>query len=148
MAFAAAVGPLGRTAQHCVHPGDDLFGDKRLRHIIVGTAVKSSQPVFYAVPGGEHDDGAAADFTDLPQQFKAVHIRQHDVEQYKGRRRCLENFKCGYAVGGMGHLEAGFFQIGAQHAGNRCLIFNNQNGFHGKQASFSGHFTTEQRAAL
>ncbi|MNP50472.1 hypothetical protein D3C76_1447380 [compost metagenome] len=72
MALVVAVRPLRRATQHGIDACDHLFRDKRFGHIVIGTPVKSSQPVFDAVSGRQHDDGTAAFAADLLQQFEAI----------------------------------------------------------------------------
>ncbi|MNC53172.1 hypothetical protein D3C75_1025610 [compost metagenome] len=130
MAFAAAVRPLGRAAQHRIYAGHHLFGNEGLGHVIVGPSVQSGQTVADRVSGCQHDYGTAAFLTDQAQQLEAIHIRQIYIEQDQGRRRSLEGFQRSAPVCSEGDLKARLFEVGPKHAGNRFLIFDNQNRFH------------------
>ena len=56
---------------------------ERFRQIVVGTRVEPDHPVFLLSTGGKHDYRHGAVLAKLPQYFKPVQNRHHDVQNHQ-----------------------------------------------------------------
>ena len=103
--LGVAIFALG-AAQHGFHPGHHLFGVKGLDYIVVGAQLQSQHLVKGLALGGEHDDGGGRGLADLSAHLPAVHLGQHNVQQYQIRCLLLEGGYGGLAVVGGKHRVA------------------------------------------
>ena len=75
---AAGVG----AAQQVVYPGTQDRQGEGLGHIVVRPQLQAQDLVGLLLPGGKHQDGdRRAGLPKLPAHIKAVHLRQHQVQQ-------------------------------------------------------------------
>ena len=70
-----------RPPEHGPHPRQQLARGKGFGHIVVRAHLKPHNPAGFLILRGEDDNGRGADFPQAPQHVKAVHIRQHHIEQ-------------------------------------------------------------------
>ena len=125
--FDAGVVARAAAAQHGFDPRDDLFGVKRLHHIVVRTQFQTEHLVEHFAFGGEHDDRALGLFADFAANLPAVQLREHNVQHNQVGLLGAEHFQRAFAVVGNHHLKAVFFDVQPQQFANILVVVHHKD---------------------
>ena len=120
-------------AVESVDAGGELRGGKGFGHIVVGPGHEAGDLVHLLGEGGEHDNAdLGVPRADAPADLKAVHIREHDVQQGHPHIGIQPKLLQGLLTGGrLNGLIACPVQVDYHEAANICLVLQNQHFFHG-----------------
>jgi hypothetical protein len=124
------IGVDARAPQNGANPGDQFARVERLWQIIVSAHLQTDDAVDVVAARRQHQDRRLRAPAYLAQDFKAVHVRQHDVEDDQGIRAGQSAIDAGLAV--MHHLEFKAFaaQILRQQLTQIKIIIDNQYAIH------------------
>ena len=118
--------PLLVAAEDHVYPGQQLHHLKGLDNIVLRPQPQPLHPVGQRALGGEEDDRYLQG-PDVLHQLKAVHLRQHHVQQDEIICIPLQQIRRLGPVLGAGAAKALLGQAQADQIGNRLLVLHNQN---------------------
>ena len=122
----------GGAADIGAHPGDELPHGKGLCDIVIGADLQAQHLVGFFLPGGEDDDRHIAALA--PQGFadiKAVHFRQHHIQQDQVRVGGNSLGKAAFAVVGLQGPIALPLEVEAQNVHDIFFVLDDQNSFLG-----------------
>src|ERR1022692_832234 len=116
-------------------PGEQLVHPERLGDVVVRTRVEGGHLLALLAPGRQHDDGRGGPAADSPDDLRAVHIRQAEIEYqhvravpgHRGEARC--------AVRGGTDLVAARGQVDLQRPQDRRLVVDHQHAGHDSAAT-------------
>ena len=80
-----------RPAEHGPHPGLELAGAERLRHVVVGAQLQAQDTIVLRRPRRKHDDRHSGPAANEASNIEAIHSGEHQVENHEvwGMGRCL-----------------------------------------------------------
>ena len=116
----------GIAAQLSLNARDELQRAERLDHVIVRAKRKAFDLILLGIASRQHNYGIGMAGTNRAQQFKAVDIRQHDIEQRQVKllfQNCLG--RIGPAVGDL-DVKALFCKVDTNQVGDGLLVINYQ----------------------
>ena len=114
-------------AQRHANARQQFFNAKGLRQVIIGAFVQRHDFIAFVVAHRQHDDGHAGPFAQPRADFKAVHVRQTQIEDDHIRRIGGGQRQALFAATGRRHLKVPFGQDGFQRAQNLRLVVDDQN---------------------
>ena len=116
------------TTQDRVDASDEFREPKGLLHVVVGAEVEAHDLVFFEALGRQHDDprGAAA-AAQLPQDLKAVHARQHHVEDDEVGGVVERAFEARLPITFDRDGTAFVLEVQTQARGDRGIVFDDQH---------------------
>ena len=115
--------------QQRLHAGDELADAERLGDVVVGAELEAADDLLLLALGGEHDDRQLElPLADLPADFVAVELRQHDVEQQQVGRFAERRGESGVAVRGRADVVALRAKIVGQPAEQGGVVFDDEDG--------------------
>ena len=138
--LAGAGGVVAQIApQLGLDPGHQFQRVERLGDVVVRAEGEAGYFVHILHPCGEHDDGKKVLLADPAAERKAVHVRQHYVQNGQVR---LVRFKAGQRFGGSAadeHPAALVLEIHRHQVGNFLFVVHHQDGLvHSALSSPSG----------
>jgi len=113
--------------------GEEFARAEGLGDVIVGACFEGGDQVVFSTAGGEHDDGQALEqkvLAGFREKLEAGDARKHGVEEEEVGRGLFQGGAAGEAVGGIGDLEAAFFEFVADEHNNVGVVLDNENTFH------------------
>ncbi len=117
----------------CAAPDEGAEAREQLLHveglddIIVRAGVEAAHAVLELVAGGEHEDWGFLGFAQAAQDFPAVHLGQHDIEDDAVVVIILGVEESRFAVGGAVHGVTLLLQGLSQAAEQVRFVFDNEN---------------------
>lgn len=107
----------------------------RLADVVVGADLQAQHLVVAVVQGGEHQDRQARlGRAQLTADLQAVQPRQHDVEHHQVRAQALHRGQRLVAATDHRHGIALTAQVGGDELGQGGVVFDNEQGDHGRSS--------------
>ncbi len=130
--------PVGEAAlldvaagQHLFHAHQQFQDVKGLHQIVLRPQAQAGNPAHHVGLGADENDGNVL-FLQVGQQFKAVQLRHHDVQQGQVKLLALGSQQGLPAILAAADLIARHLQVGFQQAQDGRVVLRNQHtGFHG-----------------
>ena len=121
------------TPQLCFDPRHQFQRVERLGDVVVGAQGQAHDLVHVLHLGGQHDDGEQVLFADLLAQRKAVHVRQHHVQNRQIQRTAGHAVQRVMGIVAFMYLIPLVFQADLHQVRNGGLVVYDQNLCHNRQ---------------
>ena len=121
--------PPPGVAQKSLDPGQQLRRGKRLDDVVIRAQLQPAHPVRHGVFRRQKDDRRAG-WRNVVHQCKAVHARQHDVQQHQIKLLLFQQVGGLLAVAGQHKRLPQRLQRHLNEPGNMRLIIHDQNRKH------------------
>ena len=124
------VARVGRPADHCAEARDELFGDERLGHVVVGARQQVLDLVLERAAHGQEDDRdqpRAEVLADLGQDLVAGRRAEHEVEQDDVGPPVDGRLVRGLSVADRHALEAGALEHALDQAQHLLVVVDHEH---------------------
>ena len=134
LANAQLATPLlaGRASEYCLHPGNELFGRKRLGDVIISADFQALHHIIFMGLGSQHDHGQRLSCLFLfqaPKELDTAAAGQHPVQQYHVGRFVGDQPIRFVNVGRLKTFKIGNFQGQPEHLADTGLVIDYQHFF-------------------
>ena len=115
-------------AEQRAHAGQQFDEGEWFDQVVVGAAFEAFDAVVDSIARAEDQDrrtGLA--IANLLQQFEAVHVGEHEIENDQVILGCMDLVERGSPAGGAVHRIVGAFQAAADEVGDLAFVFDNED---------------------
>src|SRR5262249_50735891 len=109
---------------------------KRFREVIIRAHFKPDDPIYWITAGRKHQDRSVGLGADLPADFQAVSVRQHQIKNDDMNLLPFMKHKPSRSVLRVDNVETRLAEVLAEHPSKTGIVFDQEHAFAHEAVSY------------